>query len=115
MKLVIAGSRGLRVSIGDLDEIIDAHYGKTKVTEVVCGGARGVDECGLEWAVSRNIKVTNFEPDWKELGRKAGFVCNRKMAEYADAAVVIHRNTPGSVHMIRCMEKLGKPCVSIVR
>jgi len=70
--------------------------------------AKGVDILGYEWAKDNSKAIIEFPADWS-LGRAAGMIRNNQMAKYADAAIVIHNNTPGSINMINQMKKLGKP------
>ena len=58
------------------------------ITELISGGATGVDKAAELWAASRNIEIKVFNPDWKQFGRAAGPIRNKQMAEYADAAVL---------------------------
>lgn len=110
MRVIIAGSRDItEVSI---QEIVD--MSGFEITEVVCGKARGVDTIGDEWAVENGIPVTPFPADWdkyrKSKGKNpAGAIRNKQMAEYADAAIVIHNGSPGSMNMIQEMKKRNKP------
>lgn len=86
MRVIIAGSRG--VNDPELVELAmqaaDEVWGDCPaMTEVVSGGARGVDFQGERWAQAHGVPVKRFLPDWDGLGKKAGFVRNREMAEYA--------------------------------
>lgn len=104
MKTIIAGSRDLesfksheRIWIV-ADAVIQSGF---TITEVVSGGARGIDLAGELYAETHNppIPITRFIPDWS-MGRGAGFVRNRKMAEYAQALVLIWNGTSrGSANM----------------
>jgi len=58
-------------------------------TEIVSGGASGVDGLGEAWATSNNIPIQRFPAQWKKHGRAAGPIRNREMAEYAEALVAI--------------------------
>jgi len=87
MKLVIAGSRFATLSAADVVKL-DAIHAEHRVTEVVSGGAKGVDEAGERWAESRGIAVRVFKADWRRYRRGAGPVRNREMAAYADAVAV---------------------------
>lgn len=86
MKTIIAGSR----SITD-QALVDRAILKSGfiITEVFCGTASGVDQCGLEWANEHRIPVRWYPADWEEEGRKAGLLRNERMAKQAEAAVVI--------------------------
>lgn len=108
MKVIIAGSRGVTNPAAVKKAIADSGF---TITEVVSGGARGVDRLGEDWALANNIPVKQFIPEWDERGRKAGIIRNLSMAEYADALVAIwDGSSPGTRHMIDSMERLaGKP------
>lgn len=111
MKLIIAGSRHLSLDVETIDKVIKSL--DIKVTEVVSGGARGVDASGEKWAKENNIKVTQFNPDW-HLGLKAGPIRNQKMAAYGDVLVAFlidskFGESKGTKNMINQMKKLEKP------
>lgn len=86
MKVVIAGSREIRNFLEVEAAISNSGF---EITEVISGGARGVDSLGEEIASKYNFKMTRFEPDWDTHGKMAGFMRNRDMAEYADAVIAI--------------------------
>lgn len=108
MKVIIAGSR----DIIDLDEVRRAldNCG-FEVTEVVSGGATGVDSLGETLARLRNIPIKQFIPAWDGYaGKRAGFVRNAQMALYADALVAVwDGKSRGTKHMIDRMRENGKP------
>lgn len=129
MKVIIAGSR----SVTDMRlvekaiRLFSEHEGQ--ITEVICGGAPGVDTIGKEWAESQNIPVKRFRPKWRDWsglpehkirikqspnGRSynalAGFNRNEEMAGYADALIAIwDGKSSGTAHMIDTMYRLNKP------
>jgi hypothetical protein len=86
MKVIIAGSRHL----AHLDLVIDA-VSKCffDITEVVCGGAPGIDTLGKYWAFQNNIPVKYFHAEWHKYGKAAGPIRNEEMAQYADALIAI--------------------------
>jgi hypothetical protein len=103
MKLIVAGGRDYPLEDDDFDKLssIDG------ITELVSGGAKGVDQDAETWATSKNIPIKQFKADWKSYGRAAGPVRNREMAKYADAVVLF----PGgkgtaSMHKIAVKENL---------
>lgn len=98
MKVIIAGSRG----IVDMD--IDAVIKQSgfAITEVVSGGAVGVDELGELWARQHNIPVKLFAANWAAYGKSAGPRRNSEMAEYADALIAVPTiSSKGTHDMIR--------------
>lgn len=118
MKLIIAGSRDYCLTVGFIDELLmenNLDELLTDVTEVVSGGANGVDKSGESWADDRDIPIRIFKPDWNMHGKAAGPIRNREMAEYADALLLIwDGKSRGSASMKREMRKLDKPIYEFV-
>ena len=77
MRVAVIGSRGLKV------ENLEA-YLPDDVTEIVSGGARGVDTSAREYAKTHGIKLTEFLPDYKRYGRSAPLKRNITIIENAD-------------------------------
>ncbi len=100
MKTIIAGSRE-NVRYEDICDAVIASGWTDLITEVVSGTASGADTYGETWAKLFEKPVQRFIPDWKNLGKKAGFVRNQEMAEYADALIAIwDGKSAGTKHMI---------------
>jgi hypothetical protein len=98
MKVIIAGSRAI-VDQAVIDGAVKAS--RFKITEVVCGMARGVDLLGRAWAAKRKVPVAEFPADWGAHGKAAGYLRNVEMAKYADALVAVWDGTsPGTTVMI---------------
>lgn len=111
MKVIIAGSRDIVYYSPQLTcAVIESGF---DITEVVSGCAKGIDTLGEEWAFGGDIPVSRFPADWNKHGKAAGPIRNRQMAEYADAAIVIHNGSKGSLNMIQTMKKLGKPVYEV--
>lgn len=111
MKVIIAGSRDLTAMALVVQAIEKSGF---KITEVVCGEAKGPDTLGRIWAEGNNIPVASFPAAWRVDGRynpRAGFDRNEKMGDYAEAAICVwDGKSGGTKHMINYMKKLGKPC-----
>lgn len=110
MKLIIAGSRTIGSVSVITDALFAAGYMPEAVTEIVSGGARGVDMLGEEVAARFSIPVKRFPANWDALGKSAGYVRNAEMAAYADALLAVwDGKSKGTNHMITLMKKAGKP------
>lgn len=117
MKVIIAGSRSIADYALVEEAILESPFW---ITEVVSGAARGVDLIGEEWADNTLTPVKRFPADWNRLGKSAGMVRNREMAEYADALIAVWDGTSyGTRHMIAYMRKaenkpvfVWPPCAS---
>lgn len=120
MKLIIAGTRTMflhRDMVQDAVTMFEKTY-NCKVSELVCGMAEGVDECGHDWAVANGIPVAPFPADWDRYKLMAGPIRNREMAEYADGLLLLWsgnaKTSKGSADMWRTAEKLRMKRLSII-
>lgn len=85
------------------------------ITEVVSGGARGIDQAGEWWAATKGIPVKVFCADWAVLGKGAGMHRNVEMAKYADCLVAIwDGKSSGTKHMIETMHGMKKPYTCVI-
>ena len=108
MKLAIVGSR-------NLDQIKIDKYVPTDVTEIVSGGAKGVDTLAKEYALKSNIRYTEFPPKYSLYGKAAPIKRNEEIAQYADEALVFwNGKSKGTAQAIRFFEKLNKRVTVII-
>ena len=122
MKVIIAGSRSI-VDYNIIKKTIEES--KFDLTEVVSGGAKGVDTLGEKYAKENNLIVKIFKAEWDNLdvpnykikinkyGKSynvtAGFERNEKMGDYADALIAIwDGKSSGTKAMIEYMRKKSK-------
>lgn len=115
MKLIIAGGRDfenilkaqtalMQFSIEQFGEPLSSAL----ITEIVSGGAKGADAIGEKVAIANGIPVKKFPADWEGLGKRAGFVRNAEMVEYADALLAFwDGESKGTKHMIDLATKKG--------
>jgi len=107
MKVVIFGSRNFT----DIRLIITAicHQQKfllSDITEIISGGAKGIDSLAEQFAKENFIKFKEFPADWDMYGKSAGYKRNEEMAKYADYGIAIwDGQSKGTEHMIRLMKK----------
>ena len=103
MKVAVIGSRNLRVD--DLGK-----YLPDDVTEIVSGGARGVDTSGREYALANDIKLTEFLPEYDKYGRGAPLRRNITIIEYADLVLAFwDGSSHGTKYVIDNCKKRGVP------
>ena len=102
MKIAIIGSRGLHV-----DNINE--YLPRDVTEVVSGGAKGIDTDADNYARDNNLKITIFLPDYSRYGRGAPIVRNKQIVDYADEVLAFwDGKSRGTLSVIEYCKKQGK-------
>lgn len=86
MKVAIIGSRTIFI------ENIEDYIPKG-TTEIVSGGAKGVDTCAKLFAESNNITYSEFLPEYKKYGRAAPIVRNRLIVDSADIIIAFWDGT----------------------
>lgn len=107
MRVIIAGSR----TITDLETVVRCiEESGFELREVVSGTAKGVDQLGEQWARALGIPIARFPADWETHGKRAGYLRNIDMGEYADALIAVwDGESKGTKHMIDIMNSLNKP------
>lgn len=106
MRVGIVGSRKAdeRVKV-DMLRLLPAD-----VTEIVSGGAVGVDTYAAELAAALGIPVRTFWPDYEKYGKKAPLVRNLEIVEYADEVLAFwDGHSAGTRHTIAACIQKGKP------
>lgn len=80
VKIAVIGSRGLHIdNLGD--------YIPKEVTEIVSGGAKGIDSCAKEYAEAHHIKLTEYLPEYEKYGRYAPLKRNLAIIENVDVVL----------------------------
>ena len=108
MKIAIIGSRNLYV-----DHLED--FLPKGCTEIVSGGARGIDQSAAEFARANAIRLTEFLPQYSIYGKAAPILRNRQIVDYADHVLAFwDGKSSGTQWVIRYCEKIGKPYQVII-
>lgn len=103
MKVAVIGSRNLIIK--NLEKFIP-----DSVTEIVSGGARGVDSCAREYAVKNNISLKEFLPEYSRYGKKAPLKRNLEIINYADLVIAFwNGESRGTKFVIDNCHKLNVP------
>jgi hypothetical protein len=109
MRVIIAGGRNIR-DYSLVVAAIEESGWKDQITEVVSGGANGVDKLGERWAMDNLLYVRRFNANWKLYGNRAGPIRNGHMAKYADALILVwDGESKGSKSMKEQAERVGIP------
>lgn len=107
MKVIVAGTRTVRDP-----SIVCAAIGASpfKVTEIVSGGAQGVDRIGEFLATQWKVPFKQFPANWALYGNAAGPRRNQQMAEYAEALIAVwDGQSRGTADMIARATTRGLP------
>ena len=102
MKVAVIGSRELKVN--NLEK-----YLPEEVTEIVSGGARGIDTSAREYALKNNIKLKEFLPEYEKYGRAAPLKRNMQIIDYADMVLAFwDGKSRGTKFVIDNCKRIGK-------
>ena len=105
MRTIIAGSRKILHYHLVCQAVKEAGW---EITTVISGCAKGVDTLGEQYAVVHEIPVERHPADWNRLGRAAGPLRNREMAQCAEALIaVLYPGSRGTENMIQEARKAG--------
>ena len=108
MKVAVVGSRG--IVLDDLGK-----YLPCSCSEIISGGATGVDTCAAEYARSHGIKLTEYLPDYRKYGRAAPIVRNKMIVEAADCVIAFwDGSSRGTLSVIGYCKKRSKPCTVLI-
>ena len=101
MKVAVIGSRGLTVN--DLGK-----YLPEDTTEIVSGGAKGIDTCARDYALSHDLKLTEFLPEYSKYGRGAPLKRNLQIIKYSEVVIAFRDGkSRGTKYVIDNCKKLG--------
>ncbi len=108
MKIAIIGSRTIENI--DLKKYLPEHC-----DEVVSGGAKGVDRKAAEYAITHNLKLTEFLPDYKRYNKGAPLIRNKQIVDYTDAVIAFwDGKSKGTLSVINYCKKTNTPYTIIL-
>lgn len=111
-KLIVAGGRDFNDAnlLSQTLMGLSAEAGDAVCISIVSGMARGADMLGFQFAREHNVKCYQFPADWSQYGKRAGFIRNKQMGDFADGLLAFwDGESRGTKQMIEYMQSLGKP------
>ena len=106
MRVAIIGSRSAPANIAAL--ILP--YIPRNATELVSGGAAGVDRAAEELAALLSLPMRRFFPDYERHGRQAPLMRNLQIIDYADEILAFwDGQSRGTMHSVAECIRRGKP------
>lgn len=102
MKIAIIGLRVLQIDV--------AIYIPEEVTEIISGGAKGIDLLAENYADIRNIAKRIIKPEYDKYGRAAPLKRNEEIVNISDMVIAIwDGKSHGTKYVIDYAQKMGKP------
>lgn len=110
MRVAVIGSRHIPLTVRE--ELLK--YLPASTSEIVSGGAKGVDQAAKLLAKEQGIPFTEFLPDYDSYGKHAPLVRNDRLIDYADMVLAVwDGESKGTQYVIgECLKK-GKRVVYI--
>lgn len=108
MKIAVIGSRSLKIN--NLEK-----YLPENTTEIVSGGAVGIDTCAKIYVKTNNLKLTEFLSEYKKYGKCAPLKRNIQIIDYSDMVVAFwDGKSKGTKYVIDKCKKMDKK-VQVIR
>ena len=109
IKVIIAGTRDFNDYAflkKNVDYFLQGINPNNEEIEIVSGNARGADKLGERYAKEHNLPVKLFPANWDKYGKRAGYLRNQEMADYANMLIAFwDEKSKGTKHMIDIAKK----------
>lgn len=112
MRILVCGGRDFK----DRDLMVKAlkDYERQSNITIIHGAASGADSMAHAWATAFKHKIESFPADWKQYGKRAGYIRNSQMLkEGKPDLVVAFPGGKGTQMMINLAEAAGVPVVKV--
>lgn len=86
-------------------------YLPKECTEIVSGGAKGIDTCVADYAKRKGVPLTEILPRYERYGRAAPIKRNKEIVDCSDEVVAFwDGKSRGTAFVIAYCKKKEKPC-----
>lgn len=103
--MAVIGSRGLTVTEEQLDKMLPSG-----TSEIISGGAVGVDTAAELYADTHRLSKHIILPDYKFYGKKAPTIRDMRIVQLADIVIAVwDGSSAGTAFSIKYARELGKP------
>ena len=114
MKIAIVGSRNPGVSYSEWEKLFLSKVNLSEVTEIVSGGAKGIDTYAKLFAGRHHIPLMEFLPEYSVYGRNATLLRNTQIVREASVVYAFPTaESKGTHHSISEAKRMGKRLIII--
>ena len=100
MKVIVCGGRDYKDK-SFVYSCLDKFHKKSKITLLINGGARGVDQFAYEWAIANGVPSHREFADWDRDGKMAGPIRNQKMRDMNPDCIIAFPGGKGTADMVK--------------
>lgn len=110
-KVAVVGSRAFK-DYNFLKKKLDTV--KDRISMLVSGGAEGADSLADRWAKDNGKSILIHYSDWKQWGKRAGMIRNKKIVRDADIVVAFwDGSSVGTQSSIKLAKELKKQLIIV--
>jgi hypothetical protein len=114
MKLAIVGSRNMGISYSKFEELLLAEINISEVTQIVSGGAKGIDTFAKLFAGKHHVPLMEFLPKYGAYGKYATLRRNTEIVREANVVVAFPTaDSKGTLHSMSEAKRLGKRLIIV--
>jgi hypothetical protein len=114
MKLAIVGSRNPGISYSKFEELLLAEINLGEVTQIVSGGAKGIDTFARLFAGKHHVPLMEFLPEYAAYGKYATLRRNTEIVREANFVVAFPTaDSKGTLHSMNEAKRLGKRLIVV--
>ena len=111
-KLGIVGSRNPGISYDDWETLIVSILKLDEISEIISGGAKGIDYYAKMLAIKNQIPFKEYNPEYGKYGRKATLIRNRLIVENSDKIIAFPTlGSKGTYHTVSIAKELNKSVI----
>lgn len=102
MKVAVIGSRSIVMDI--------SKYLPENISEIITGGAEGVDTSAERYADKKGISKHIIRPDYDKHGKSAPLIRNQRIVNLADMVIAFwDGKSGGTAFTVKYARQIGKP------
>jgi predicted Rossmann fold nucleotide-binding protein DprA/Smf involved in DNA uptake len=114
MKLAIVGTRNPSISYGDFEKLLLEKIDLSDVTQIVSGGAKGIDTYAKLLAARHHIPLMEYLPKYDQFGKFATLRRNTQIVQEANVVIAFpSAESKGTYHSIKEAERLHRRLIVV--
>lgn len=114
MKLGISGTRQPQIGYAEWESLLLDKVNVNDITEIVSGGAKGVDSFARTFASRHRKPLMELKPDYGAYGRSAPLVRNRQIVRESNVLVAFPSSeSRGTIRTIEEARRIGRKVIII--